>query len=145
MFGKVFTAVVLISCVACAKPRWAPEGSATPPPDASQNGGQNTPTAACELKFKSGLCLEWAWEKQPADSEFGSLIFKTYREENGQAVLQDLSGFGVVDAKHGPRLFTNNSDSHGGGYLSSYSSLFRYAWRLGSSFPKQRCRQQGDR
>lgn len=89
MFGKVFTAVLLISCVACAKPRWAQAPLATPPDAQKPEPGQ---TASCELKFKSGLCLDWTWEKQPVDSEFGSLIFKTYTLENGEVIPQDLSG-----------------------------------------------------
>lgn len=90
MFGKILTSVLLISCVACAKPRWAPNESAAPE-DAQKPEDANQITA-CPLKFSSGLCLEWDWEKEPAESEFGSLIFKTYKLENSQVVPQDLSG-----------------------------------------------------
>lgn len=90
MFGKILTLVLLVSCMACANPRWAPEENASPQ-DASQDGKENT-AATCRLVFKSGLCLDWEWEKLPNDSDFGALVFKTYRWVNDQRVPEDLSG-----------------------------------------------------
>jgi hypothetical protein len=87
MFGKIVSAVLLLSCVACAKPRWATNAV---PDNASQ-------AAACAVKFdKSGLCLDWAWEVEPKDADFASLIFKTSRFTNGNQILEDLSGTATV-------------------------------------------------
>lgn len=84
MFGKLTLLALLVSCVACAKPKYADAIVSTP---------QGAAAAPCEVKFeKSGLCLQWAWEVAPGESDFGSLIFKTLREESGQWVPADLSG-----------------------------------------------------
>lgn len=84
MFGKLTILALLVSCVACAKPKYA---------DATIPAPQAASAPQCEVKFeKSGLCLEWAWEVAPGESDFGSLVFKTSREVNGQWVPEDLSG-----------------------------------------------------
>lgn len=92
MFGKILTGILLISCVACAKPKYATV--ATDPQKATEDGsGDGTTATDCKIKFeKSGLCLEWSWEHQPGDSDFGILIFKTSRLVNGNLQAEDLSG-----------------------------------------------------
>lgn len=92
MFGKVFTLLMILSCVACAKPRWASTENQTPPEASQEDDGKGSADEGCRLQFKSGLCLAWAWENAPANSEFASLIFKTYRLIEGQIQPEDLSG-----------------------------------------------------
>ena len=87
MFGKILALVLTVSCVACAKPKYA--AAVNDPQKATEEGDNQD----CTLKFaKSALCLEWAWEHQPGDSDFGIIVFKTYQMINGTKVLKDLSG-----------------------------------------------------
>lgn len=84
MFGKIITVLTLVSCTACAKPKYA---------DVDVNAPQGVSGSTCEVRFStSGLCLEWNWEVKPEESDFASVIFKTSREVNGQLQAEDLSG-----------------------------------------------------
>lgn len=69
---------------ACADPKYLPAESAQ---NIQQQGA-----ATCNLQFqKSGICLDWKWEKVPTETEMGTLYFKTYRKNmlDGSAVLLD--------------------------------------------------------
>jgi hypothetical protein len=75
MCGKLFLLLASFGVIACAKPVYenAPEKS-------SINIHQDKAQADCQLQFKkSGICMSWAWEKMPTESEAGTIIFKTYR------------------------------------------------------------------
>lgn len=47
----------------------------------------------CDFQFsKSGLCLNWAWTNKPIDTTSkGTLVFRTYKNENGILYLNELS------------------------------------------------------
>lgn len=68
----------------CVDPKYLPAESAQ---NVLQHGA-----ATCSLQFqKSGVCIDWKWEKLPTETEMGALYFKTYRKNtvDGSAVLLD--------------------------------------------------------
>lgn len=81
MSGKFLcTSAITLICgvlISCAKPKYIQESDTG---TAEQKVQESKPE--CNLKFSnSGLCLLWFWEKLPnSTSEFGRLIFKTYRQ-----------------------------------------------------------------
>lgn len=66
---------LFLGMAACAQPRY--ESS---PAGGTREGESKQGAYDCSVRFKSsGLCVEWWWEKKPADGEFGSVLFKVFR------------------------------------------------------------------
>lgn len=85
MSGKAIGLFFLL-LAACARPTYI-----SPAGDAENRGQQAT---ACAARFASDRCLSFRWEKFPTETDFGSLIFKTTRENlgDGSAVPVDPPG-----------------------------------------------------
>ena len=91
MFGKIIATLVFVfPMVSCANPKYF-----TP-----ESGGGNAfeKLNTCQAQFNSKHCVSYAWEKMPKDSETGSFLFKTFRQNaaDGSPVLEDLGTMAVV-------------------------------------------------
>lgn len=71
---KLIFSFTFLFLVSCTQPKYVNINS-TP---SNQTNSENK--ADCSIQFnQSKICVTWNWEKKPTSSEFGSLIFKTFR------------------------------------------------------------------
>lgn len=87
VFNKMaFLFVFFISVTACADPRYALPGS--------DDGGNQKKLETCQAKFSSNHCVSYVWEKTPTETDFGTFLFKIFKQNpvDGSSILEDLSG-----------------------------------------------------
>lgn len=77
MLGKLLFALVSLSLVHCARPKYIQEadaGGTIPEQQRKLSEGE------CAIRMNvSGNCFTWYWETKPTSKQPGSLIFKTFR------------------------------------------------------------------
>ena len=73
--------------VSCANPKYAPS-------DSAETGDQGS-GLGCQARFQGGQCVSISWEKKPTDEEFGSFLFKVFRQ-GATPILEDPPNVSVI-------------------------------------------------
>lgn len=82
--------LVLSACLvfsACADPKYVSSKEFS-------TGGRELALSTCQARFASHYCVSFAWEKMPTEDDFGSFLFKTFRQNmaDGSPIVEDLEG-----------------------------------------------------
>ncbi len=81
-----FTSILLsLLVVACARPEYVTAAAPT-------TGSKGTQLTQCAAKFSGGACVGLEWESYPAEGEFGTFVFRTFNEADGQVRPVEFEG-----------------------------------------------------